>query len=173
MNILKAKKVFKYLKKNNFSLDNIPAKIKILLLNDKVRETLNLYLDDENKIYLRENLYFGVVGTIDKIVPTNGGLRFHTTSPKIAILNYKGEKDNNIYYEYISKNVNVLIKDRFWEYRVGDLHIKQATPLAMKLNNEGNSIDFITKAFVIKMEEFIIKRENGDFEDDEDGLLFR
>lgn len=172
MNKLKAKKVLKYLEKNNFSLENIPAKIKILLLNDKVRETLNLYLDDKNKIYLRENLYLGIVGTIDKIVDINGGIRIHTTCPKIAILNYEGIKDRDLYYEYINKNIDVLKKDRFWEYQVGDLHIKQATPLALELNNEGNSIDFFTKAFVLKMEDYLIKRENGDFENEDDGLLF-
>ncbi|MBE5746403.1 MAG: hypothetical protein E7359_03860 [Clostridiales bacterium] len=172
MNKFKAKKVYNYLKKNNFKLDNLPPKIKLLLLDNKVRETLNLFLEDDNKIYLRKNLFFSRIGKIYDIIYTGYSTKIRAKQIDHAIINLIKKDHNDTYYEYINKNINFIDRDWFDGYKYGDIHIKNTTSLSLLLNKKGNLRDFFTKKEILLMEKFLNNelddnKKNTDNENDD------
>lgn len=174
---LKAKKALKFLKKNKFSFLNIPADIKNLLLDDKIREIVNLNISDENKIYLRKNLYFAYIAEIkDKVEDySNKEIIIKTKAKNIVILNYiKKDSRDDIHYECLRLNTNILQRDYFEHYKVGDLFISEATPLATKLNDKGNSYELFSKKEILIIEEALTKENNKKptENNEDDGLLF-
>ena len=116
-------------------------------MNRYIEKVLDVFIEDENKIYLRKNLHIGFVSTITNMKQVNLlSTEFKLTSPQIAILNYKSEKNKDVYYEYISKNIDICLKDRYWNHNIGDLYIEQVTPLATLLNEYLNAMDFFKKS---------------------------